>query len=60
MFYELHDDGTCRLGMKGKTIMVIASIINMVRANSMQRIYFLIDDFKFHIYHKANYTGVIA
>ena len=26
----------------------------------MQRVYFLIDDFKFHQHHNTNYTGILA
>lgn len=52
--------GGCRLEASSTAIMVGLTAVNTIRINSLQRIYFLIDDFKFHQHHNTNYTGILA
>lgn len=39
-------------------LFTLSSVLNIFRYRQFQRVYFVVDDFKFHIYHKTNYTGI--
>lgn len=57
-FYQM-TNGTCKMTKSNMVLFAMASIFNVFRYRQLQRIYFLLDDLKFHAYHKTNFTGIV-
>lgn len=59
-FYDKNSDNHCHFGVSYSALILVIGVLNTIRINSLQRMYFLIDDLKFHSYHKTNYTGILG
>lgn len=45
------------LSLSGQVTVSVVSALNIFRVRHLQRLYFLVDDLKFHSYHRVHYDG---